>query len=164
MIQTDAPIAPGSSGGALVDASGEVIGITTALAVDDTGPRGLGFATPVDVAREVGDQLITTGHATHVWLGVQGDDLDSQTAGTLGITGGAQVQQVVKSSPAAKAGLTAADVVIAVDDHQITSMGSLMVDLREYRAGDQVTVTYLRNGRRRTAVAVLAERPATLPS
>jgi S1-C subfamily serine protease len=164
MIQTDAPIAPGSSGGALVDASGEVIGITTALAVDDTGPRGLGFATPVDVAREVGDQLITTGHATHVWLGVQGDDLDSQTAGTLGITGGAQVQQVVKASPAAKAGLTAADVVIAVDDHQITSMGSLMVDLREYRAGDQVTVTYLRNGRRRTAVAVLAERPATLPS
>ena len=164
MIQTDAPIAPGSSGGALVDASGEVIGITTALAVDDTGPRGLGFATPVDVAREVGDQLITTGHATHVWLGVQGDDLDSQTAANLGITGGAQVQQVVKSSPAAKAGLTAADVVVAVDDHQITSMGSLMVDLREYHAGDQVTVTYLRNGRRRTAVAVLAERPATLPS
>ena len=54
MIQTDAPIAPGSSGGALVDASGEVIGITTALAVDDSGPRGLGFATPVDVARTVG--------------------------------------------------------------------------------------------------------------
>jgi S1-C subfamily serine protease len=164
MIQTDAPIAPGSSGGALVGASGEVIGITTALAADDSGPRGLGFATPVDVAREVGDQLILNGHATHVWLGVQGDDLDSQTAVGLGIVGAAQVQQVLKGSPAAKAGLATADVIVAVDSQQITSMGSLMVDLRDHHSGDHVLVTYLRDGRRRSVTAVLTERPATLPS
>jgi putative serine protease PepD len=147
-----------------VDAGGEVIGITTALAVDDTGPRGLGFATPVDVARGVGDQLILTGHATHVWLGVQCGDLDSQAASTLGIVGAAQVQQVVKGSPAANAGLTTADVIVGVDSHQITSMGSLMVDLRAYHSGDQVSVTYLRDGRRRSVTAVLTERPATLAS
>ncbi len=164
MIQTDAPIAPGSSGGALVDASGEVIGITTALATDDSGPRGLGFATPVDVARSVADELIVHGHATHTWLGVEGDDLDSRTAGSLGLSGAAQVQQVIKGSPAAKAGLATSDVIVAVDDHQITSMGALMVDLRDYDSGDHVTVTYLRDGRRRSASAVLTERPATLPS
>jgi S1-C subfamily serine protease len=163
MIQTDAPIAPGSSGGALMDASGEVIGITTALATDDSGPRGLGFATPVDVARSVGNQLIASGHATHVWLGVQGDDLDSQTADTLDIPGAAQVQEVERGSPAAKAGLTTADVIVGVDNDQITSMGSLMVDIGDRRAGDRVTIDYLRNGRKGSVQTVLTERPATLP-
>jgi S1-C subfamily serine protease len=164
MIQTDAPIAPGSSGGALVDAWGEVIGITTTPAVDDSSPRGLGFATPVDVARSVADQLIATGHASHVWLGVQGSDIDSMTASELDLTGAAEVEQVVSGSPAAKAGLATADMIIQMNDTQITSMGSLMVSLRDHRPGDRVTITFLRNGHKRSVQTVLTERPANPPT
>jgi S1-C subfamily serine protease len=164
MIQTDAPIAPGSTGGALVDAWGEVIGITTTPAADDSSPRGLGFATPVDVARGVADQLIATGHASHVWLGVQGSDIDSMTASELDVTGAAEVKQVVSGSPAAKAGLATADIIVQMDDRQITSMGSLMVSLRDHRPGDRVTITFVRNGHRRSVQAVLTERPANLPT
>src|SRR5205085_6266330 len=68
MIQTDAPISPGSSGGALLDADGAVIGITTAVAVSEVGAEGLGFATPIDLARSAAEQLIATGKVVHVWL------------------------------------------------------------------------------------------------
>src|SRR5947207_12630365 len=87
MIQTDAPISPGSSGGALLDAGGSVIGLTTAVATSD-GAQGLGFATPVDVARTSADQLITTGKVVHVWIGVEGTDVDAATANDMAIDGG----------------------------------------------------------------------------
>ncbi len=164
MIQTDAPTSPSLAGGALVDQWGEVIGIMTTPAVDDSSPRGLGFATPVDVARSVADQLIATGHASHAWLGVEGSDLDSMTASELGLTGAAEVEQVVAGSPAARSGLAVADVVVQLDNTQITSMGSLMVSLREHRPGDRVTIAFLRNGRRHSAQVVLTERPLNLPS
>src|SRR5439155_10719186 len=89
MIQTDAPISPGSSGGALLDGVGNVIGITTAIAVSEVGAEGLGFATPIDLARLSADQIIVTGRVVHVWLGVEGTDLDSATAADLDIDGGA---------------------------------------------------------------------------
>src|SRR5437667_282746 len=130
MIQTDAPISPGSSGGALLDADGAVIGITTAVAVSEVGAEGLGFATPIDLARSAAEQLIATGKVVHVWLGVAGTDLDPDTAGDLHIDGGALVGQVVDGSPAAKAGLTARDVIVAVDGKTVTTMGALVVELR----------------------------------
>ena len=107
MIQTDAPISPGSSGGALVDAGGAVIGITTAIAVTEVGAEGLGFATPIDIARDVADQLISTGKVVHVWLGIEGEDLDHERADAMKVTGGAVVKGVRASSPASAAGLAA---------------------------------------------------------
>jgi S1-C subfamily serine protease len=94
MVQTDAPIAPGSSGGALLDAYGRVIGITTALAVTDTGAEGFGFAIPIDAARNAADQLIATGKVVTVWLGVEGSDLDGATARDLNIDNGAMIEKV----------------------------------------------------------------------
>jgi S1-C subfamily serine protease len=160
MIQTDAPIAEGSSGGALVDRDGSVIGITTATAVGVSGPQGLGFATPIDIARTVADQLITTGHVTHVWLGVEGEDVDSDTAGRLGITGGAAVDKVASGSPAAAVGIAASDVIIGVDGTPIASIGGLVVAMRDRRPGDRVTISYLRGTKSRTAQVVLIERPS----
>jgi serine protease Do len=160
MIQTDAPIAPGSSGGALVDQKGDVIGITTAVAVNNNGPQGLGFATPIDIAHDVAEQLIGNGHVTHVWLGVYGDDVDADTANHLGISGGAVVKKVTPASPAANAGIAISDVITDVDGIRVSSMGALVVAMRERRPGDKVTVGYWHNGYYRTVQAILQERPA----
>jgi serine protease Do len=159
MIQTDAPIAPGSSGGALVDQRGDVIGITTAVAVNGSGPQGLGFATPIDIAHDAAEQLIGNGHVTHVWLGVKGDDVDTDTANHLGISGGALVKQVVPASPAANAGIAISDVITDIDGIRVGSMGALVVAMRGRRPGDHVTVGYWHNGDYHTVQATLVERP-----
>ena len=163
MIQTDAPIAPGSSGGALLDSAGNVVGITTAIAVTDVGAEGLGFATPIDIARDVADQLITTGHVVHVWLGIQGEDLDRNRADSMGLPGGAVVKTVRKDSPAAHAGISPSDVIVAVDGRAVTSMAGLVVALRGRHPGQTITINYRRdNGSTRAARATLVERPANL--
>ena len=160
MIQTDAPISPGSSGGALLDRQGRVIGITTAVAVTDAGPEGLGFATPIDVARSVADQLIATGKATHAWLGVEGSDVDGTTAHDLNLDGGALLHRVLGGGPAEVAGLAARDIVVGVDGKPVASMGSLVVALRAHRPGDVVRVDLVRERQRTSRSVTLAERPA----
>jgi S1-C subfamily serine protease len=159
MIQTDAPIAQGSSGGALVNRDSDVVGITTAVAVNDQGPQGLGFATPIDIARDVADQLIAGRRVTHVWLGVAGEDIDGTTANQLGVAGGAVVEKVTGSSPAARAGITVSDVITQVDGQGITSMGSLVAVLGDHRPGDWVTISFLHNGRIHSTSTQLIERP-----
>jgi S1-C subfamily serine protease len=160
MIQTDAPISPGSSGGALLDSRGRVIGITTAIAVSDVGPEGLGFATPIDVARSVAQELMTTGRATHAWMGIEGNDLDGATALDLDLDGGAIVNAVKDGTPAQAAGLAPRDVIIAVDGKPVGSMGALVAALRAHRPGDVVTIELVRDRKRSTRTLTLAERPA----
>lgn len=160
MIQTDAPIAPGSSGGALVDASGAVIGITTAIAVDPTvGAEGLGFATPIDIARDVAEQLIATGKVVHVWLGIEGTDVDDATADAMQIKGGVLIRSVKRGSPADEAGIRDRDVIVAVGDRKITTMGALVVALRTRRPGDTISLTLVRDRESRTVRATLTDRP-----
>lgn len=160
MIQTDAPIAPGSSGGALLDGAGRIIGITTAIAIGDAGAEGFGFATPIDLARSVADELIATGKATHAWLGIDGNDLDGATAHDMKVDGGAMVVAVRDAGPAAAAGISARDVILSVDGRQVPSMGALAVALREHRPGDVVAVEVARDNQRTTRQVTLAERPA----
>ncbi len=162
MIQTDAPIASGSSGGALLDGRGAVIGITTAVAVSGQGTEGFGFATPVDIARDVADEIIATGRAVHVWMGVHGSDVDRVMARQLGIKGGALVQEVIAGTPADTAGLREGDVVVSVAGRSIESISELVVTLRSFRPGERVPVVYLRDGRRSEVTVTLAERPADL--
>jgi S1-C subfamily serine protease len=161
MIQTDAPIAQGSSGGALVDRDGDIVGITTAVAVTDQGPQGLGFATPIDIARDAAEQLISGLRVTHVWLGVGGEDIDGTTANQLGIAGGAVVEKVTSNSPAARAGLAVSDVITQVSGQGVTSMGSLVAVLGDHRPGDWVTISFMHNGRMHSAGTQLIERPLT---
>jgi len=158
MIQTDAPISPGSSGGALLDANGAVIGLTTAVATTD-GAQGLGFATPIDVAKSSAEQLIAGGKVVHVWLGIEGTDVDPTTAQDMSIDGGALVGNVVKGSPADKGGLQARDVIVAVDNQPVKTMGALVVALRGRMPGSTVSLDVRRGKGQRTMTVNLVERP-----
>ncbi len=159
MVQTDAPIAPGSSGGALLGADGRVIGITTAVAMTDTGAEGFGFATPVDAARSVAEQLISTGRVVSVWLGIEGNDLDGLTAQAMHLDGGAMVERVKADSPAERAGLAARDVIVAVNGMPVKTMGMLVVSVRAQRPGDVCTLDVVRDNQHHGMKVTVAERP-----
>jgi S1-C subfamily serine protease len=141
MIQTDAPNAAGSSGGALCDGSGSVIGMTTSIATStDSSANALGYAIPVDIVRAVADDIIATGSARHSWLGVEGADLDATNAKDMGVTGGAKVTKVTDNSPASLAGVLSNDVITALDGAKVTSMAAFVVALRGHHPGDSVTL------------------------
>ena len=160
MIQTDAPISPGSSGGALVDSEGNVIGITTAIAVSEVGAEGLGFATPIDIARDVAEQLLSTGHVVHVWLGVRGEDLELSMAKSLGLTGGALVNEVTKDSPADVAGLHPQDIITTVNGKHVSGIADVIVNVRTRKVGEIVKVVVWREGKPHTFAVTLKERSA----
>ena len=153
-IQTDASINPGNSGGALVDGSGAVIGINSAIAsLGGTGTGGgsigLGFAIPIDTVRAIAEQLIGTGKAVHATLGVNTRSV------TDGQRDGALVQNVEPGSPAAQAGIEAQDVLIAVDDQQVGSSEELAVAIDAHKPGETVTLEVVRGGNSREVTAKL---------
>ena len=161
MIQTDAPTAAGSSGGALCDGSGSVIGMTTAISTStDPGANALGYAIPVDIVRAVADDIIATGSARHSWLGVEGADLDATNAKDIGVSGGAKVTKVVDNSPASLAGLQSDDVITALDGSKVTSMSAFVVALRGHHPGDSITLEILRGTAPQTMTITLGEKTA----
>lgn len=161
MIRTDTPLDTAWSGGALVDARGAVVGITTTLGAAGGGRASrAGFATPIDWARTVADALLATGRVVHVWMGVEGGDLDVGTARAMGVAGGAVVTQVREGGPAANAGVQADDVIIGVDDEPVQTMGTLRLVLRTHKPGDVVTLEVVRGQEERVVEVQLAERPA----
>jgi putative serine protease PepD len=155
-IQTDAAINPGNSGGPLVDSTGAVIGINTAIrslgatSGSEGGSIGLGFAIPIDTARGVAEELIRTGAVQHAELGVNARSV------TDGATDGAQVQNVAANGPAALAGIVEGDVIVKVGDRLIAGADELVVAVRERRPGETVPVELVRDGRSLTVSAVLA--------
>jgi S1-C subfamily serine protease len=159
MIQTDASIAAGSSGGGLFDTNGALVGITTAVAITESGTEGLGFAIPIEDARRVAEQLITDGKVVRVWLGVRGADMSTGAEQNHGTEGGAMLREVVVGGPAATAGLASGDVITRIDDVEITSMSSLVVALRSHQPGDTVMITYRRGGTESTVSVALTEKP-----
>ena len=159
LVQTDAPISPGSSGGALVDRTGSVIGITTAIAVSEVGAEGLGFATPIELAYGVAVDLMTIGKASHGYVGISGADADPDEVAAEGLAGAAQVTSVESGSPADAAGLRQGDVIIAVDGEAVTSMTELVVTIRRIDPGETHTVTVMRDGETFTTTVVVGERP-----
>lgn len=144
LIQTDAPIAPGSSGGALVDAAGRLIGITTAIAVSDVGAEGLGFAIPVDLAVGVANDLIAQGEVVHAQLGIRGDTAWAQEAGAE-YPVGVGVASVEPGSAYDQAGGTVNDVITEIDGVAVNTIDELLATLRGLRAGDMVQVRVLRS-------------------
>lgn len=159
MILVDRPFAPGTAGGALVDATGAVVG----LASTQTGEAGgtpMGLATPIDLARLVAEQLIGEGHASHVWLGLHGTDLEPDEAAALELRGGAVVDHVVDGGPAHRAGLRPGDVVVGLDADDTPSMAVLIALLQLHEPGDEVVLDVWRDGRRRSLPVVLEAKPA----
>jgi len=154
-IQTDAAMNPGNSGGALVDMDGHLIGVNAAIATIGIGLRGvpggsigLGFAIPVDQAKRIADELISTGRASHGSIGAQiGDDPNGS---------GARIIAVTPGGPAAAAGLPAGALVSRLDDRVIGSANALVAGVRSRAPGDKVTLTYVDpSGATKTAEVVL---------
>lgn len=157
MIETDADVDPSSSGGALVDRFGVVVGIATDPAGPETGSAPPGLAIPIDLARAVADDIVETGHARRTWLGIEGADLDAGRAARLGLDTGALVSAVVADSPAADAGLTDGDVIVAVEGRPIATMSALVSSLRRHDPGDKVRVDYVRADRPASCEVTLAD-------
>lgn len=176
MIQAALETSP-TGGAVLCTSDGAVIGLLTGrtpvgapgytpTSLDDTvattsttEPAGMAtlYATPIDYAAQVADEIIDTGTVRHTWLGVFGDDLDPTEATRLG-RGGATLTRVVPDGPADAAGLRDGDVIVGLDGVQITSMSSLVVALRDHRPDEVVTVTFVRDGTQRVATVTLTDR------
>ncbi|MFY9586725.1 MAG: trypsin-like peptidase domain-containing protein, partial [Actinomycetota bacterium] len=150
-IQTDAPINPGNSGGALANADGKVVGINTAILGGSGGNIGVGFAIPIDIARKVADQIISSGRASLAFIGISGQNLPDER--------GALVQEAVSGGPAARAGIRSGDIIVELGGKQIRSMDELIAALIQRQVGETVTVVYVRSGDRHTGRVRLAARP-----
>lgn len=157
-IQIDAAINPGNSGGPLFDETGKVIGITSSIAQvsESSGSIGLGFAIPGNLATKVANQLIESGKATHAYLGVSIGDGAAQVGDVT--RAGAQVGSVESGSPAEKAGLKEGDLITAIDGKATSQAAALTGFVRQYSAGDTVTLTIVRAGQEQQVEATLAER------
>jgi serine protease Do len=151
-IQTDAAINPGNSGGPLVDSTGAVVGINTAirsLGMGEGGSIGLGFAIPIDDARAIAEELIRNGVVTHAEIGINARSVSD------GTTDGAQVQNVQQGGAAEAAGIAEGDVIVRVGDRTIAGADELVVAVRERNPGDTVPVQLIREGRPLTVSVVL---------
>ena len=161
LIQTDAAISPGNSGGALADRDGRIIGINVAyLPPQQTGAENLGFAIPSDTAVSVADQLIDTGKVSTAYLGVFTTDLSPEDASRfdLPVDSGALVEQVVPGSAAADAGVRKGDIITGLGDAKVESYGDLLGALRDYQPGDTVILTVFRNGDKTNLEVTLGEK------
>jgi serine protease DegQ len=161
LIQTDAAISPGNSGGALVNGRGQVVGINVAYIPPEQGAVAIGFAIPGATAVDVVGQLLKTGRATHSYLGVQPDQVTGEIAAQQGLdqARGVVVLNVVEGGPAARAGLRPGDVIVRMDSAAVDTVEDLFGELRQRKPSSQVRITFIRDGREQQATVTLADRP-----
>ncbi|MCC6831290.1 MAG: trypsin-like peptidase domain-containing protein [Thermoleophilia bacterium] len=181
VIQTDAAINQGNSGGPLIDRSGRVVGINSQIATEGTGGGnlGIGFAVPIDTVRPVARSIIDTGKAQHAWIGIVGTTLDPRAARANGLTGrrGVMIVELDGRGPAKAAGLRGAtsgtgggddevpkggDVIVGIDGRTVADMGDVSLAIAGRRVGAEVRMTVLRDGVERTVTIRLADRPADI--
>jgi S1-C subfamily serine protease len=171
MIMTNVHVADTSTSAALVDASGAVIGLITNRAAlhrpavattttHDPDALAASYATPIDYAEQVADEIITTGHAAHAWLGVDTSDGQANQSGSSSDAerSGARIDTVYDNSPAKSAGLHDGDLLVGLDDTAITSSAALALALRQHDPYERVDITYLRDGAEHEAHATLGDR------
>jgi serine protease DegS/serine protease DegQ len=159
-IQTDAAINSGNSGGALVNAEGELIGINTAMFDRDAGAQGIGFAIPVRTAKRVLEQIVEHGRVVRGWLGVEvGNVVISADSGLPAAARGAMVVDIYPGGPAAQAGLQSGDVLLKMDKQPIIDPAGLRTREAEMAPGSKVGISGLRAGEPFHTHVVLAQRP-----
>jgi len=174
VVQTDAAINQGNSGGPLLDARGRVVGINSQIATESGGNDGIGFAVPIDTVRPVAESIIATGRAQHAWMGIQGVPMlpEVQEANDLQGVRGVMVVEADERGPARAAGLRGAtsgtgptdtprggDVIVGVDGRPVEDMADVSLAVTSRRVGDRLTVTVLRDGARRDVTITLGDRP-----
>lgn len=163
MLQTDAPIIQGSSGGALVDGQGRLLGITSAIGVSSAGPEGIGFAIPTELVTRITNEIIETGAVAHAFLGVSLRDVfDVATDGAQVPAGAVISEYAVRLSAAETAGLLPGDVVVGLDGEPVLISDDLISALRRMRVGDIVTLDVVRDAERLEIDVVLGARPDDL--
>lgn len=160
LLQTDAAISPGNSGGALVNADGEVIGINSAK-LATTGVEGMGFAIPINTVKAVVDELMTKGYVARPYLGVT--IFDKPTAARYGyqlsIEKGVYIFQVGLDSPAGRAGFQRGDIILSIDGKEVNSVGDVRNAIAAHKIGDKIKVVIDREGRQETLDVTLEEMP-----
>ncbi len=146
MIQTDAAINPGNSGGALVNDNGVLVGINSLIESYSGSSSGVGFAIPVNYAKNIADQIIDGKTPVHPYLGATLSSVNALNARTnkLSTDSGAYVASVVEDGPAAKAGIQEGDVITKLGDDEITSADGLIIALRSHEVGEKVEITLMR--------------------
>ncbi len=161
LIQTDAAISPGNSGGALVNATGQVVGISEAYIPPSQGAVSIGFATPAATVVNTVEQLLRSGRAQHAFVGIQPGELTPEIAQQLGVSQsqGVVVLDVVTGGPADKAGMRPGDVITALDGKPVATVEDFLAALRPHRPGDVVTVSFLRGDAEQEAQVTLTDRP-----
>ncbi len=178
LIQTDAAVNPGNSGGPLLDIQGQVIGVNSFIFSGTGVSSGVGFAIPVNTVKRVVPVLIADGHYAHPWLGITGRDIDNLLAESLNlpVQQGVLVQNIFRNGPAAQAGLVdgnrsveiegtrrvvrvGGDIIVAIDDQPVGGMDDLITYLETRQVGDDVVLTVVRDGDEQKIVVTLEERP-----
>ncbi|MGF7184015.1 serine protease Do [Desulfitispora alkaliphila] len=159
LIQTDAAINPGNSGGALVNRSGEVIGINSAK-IATAQVEGMGFAIPISSAKPIIDELIEQGYVSRPYIGIVGQEITEQQSQWYDLPKGIFITEVEPGGPAQRAGIRAEDIIVAIDDNKLTSFDDLKAQMDKRKPGDELTVGLIRKGESLKVTVELGERPA----
>ena len=161
-IQTDAAINPGNSGGALIDAAGNLVGINTAIYSESGGSMGIGFATPIEIARKVMDEIVKTGGVKRGWLGVEPQDVTPELARAFELdrdTTGVIIAGVMRDGPAARGGLRVGDIVQSVNGKRVADTAGLLSEIAQLPPGQRATLGILRGGKAAELALVVGTRP-----
>ena len=161
-LQTDAPINPGNSGGALINDRGELVGLNTAIISHGSGgSQGIGFAVPANLARQVMDQVLKTGHVTRAYLGIYPQDVTPAMAKAFGEkeTEGIVVGDVSSNSPAQAAGIQRGDIILQINGKPVSDSNQLRMSVSMMQPGTELKLRTLRNGTERDTTVKLAEMP-----
>jgi serine protease Do len=158
-IQTDAAINPGNSGGPLLDLNAKIVGINTAIITQSGGYMGIGFAIPSNMAKNIMKQIIDSGSVKRGDLGIILQEIDKEIANALDLnsTNGALVTEVIKKSPAEKAGLKQGDIITAYNDTPVKTVQSLVNEIALMKPNEKIKITILRNGQKKNFTITLAE-------
>lgn len=159
-IQTDAAINSGNSGGALVNSNGEVIGINN-LKLSGTGIEGIGFAIPINSTTDVVSQLIEFKTVKRPYIGISGQAIDSNITEIYGLPAGISVRSVEEDSPAKSAGIEKGDIITKIEGNEVTTVAELNRIKYNYKIGDTITLTILRNGQEKEVKVTLGEEPVS---
>lgn len=160
-IQTDASMNPGNSGGALANLDGEIIGINTAISSPTGGNVGIGFAIPINMAKEIMEQLIENGKVSRGYLAIMVQDISKEQASRIGLdtTLGAYVSSVEPNGPAARAGIQPGDIILEFNGEQVKNTTDLRTKIAGTLPGKTVQLTIIRNGKEMKIEVKLSERP-----
>lgn len=160
-IQTDADINLGNSGGALVTAKGQLVGINTAIISSSGGSEGIGLATPINQAMDVMNQLIKNGKVVRGWLGIEAQTLSTDILESANLdTGGVLVTAIIRNGPAESSGMVPGDIIISIDGENVISPDQAIEMITGLIPGNEVTIKILRGWERQELIAKIAQRPS----